>query len=163
MEKTQEIGRLGIRRFAESVGREVSERGKRRIYLAAKYGRKAELQRLRPLLTQLGHEVTSGWLDNPPCHDWIDLGEQEVPVEARSFAEQDWHDIKRSDTFVVFSDQPAHVGRRGGKHVETGMALAYGLDVHVVGTRENIFHSLGQVRRHRNWTECLEWFTRVAA
>ena len=35
---------------------------------------------------------------------------------------------------------------RGGRHVEFGLAIAWGKPVYLVGERENVFHWLPQVR-----------------
>ena len=128
------------------------------IYLAGRYGRRLELLGYAAQLVDLGHHVTSRWLDGE--HEAIDatasVGEQ------RTWAAEDFSDIDSSSVLIAFTEEPG-VGGRGGRHVETGYALGCGKMVEVVGPVENVFHTLPQVRRWETWADLLEWFTAMRA
>lgn len=56
---------------------------------------------------------------------------------------------------MFFSEPPDSHSKRGGRHVEFGMALAWGLRLIVIGQRENVFHCLPQVERYDTWDDFL--------
>ncbi len=148
-----------------------------RIYLAARYSRREELQGYRAELEQRGHEVTSRWV-------WTD---HDLPLDADPglgglgvrFAMEDWEDLLRSDCVISFTEDPTQrvPGRaRGGRHVEFGIALAvralrfkgclhHGRECAlrppvpfrpiVVGARENVFHHLPEIEFFATWPEAL--------
>ena len=61
---------------------------------------------------------------------------------------------------IAFSEEPRAGGAsRGGRHVEFGLALAWGKGVVVVGPRENVFHTLPQVEHFWRWPEALSALT----
>lgn len=105
-----------------------------KAYLAAAFGRQAEIRTYRDQLVAIGHEVTSTWLDHeesakyePPGPLW---GER---------AETDIADIHKADTVISFTDgAPA----RGGRHVEYGIAIALNKRRVIVGPMEHVFHCL---------------------
>ncbi len=75
-------------------------------------------------------------------------------------------DIAACDLFVTFSEHPGSPHVSGGRHVETGMALAMDRRVIVVGPAENIFHrdsgctcrTCGHlVERYDTWDELVPW------
>lgn len=113
-----------------------------RLYIAARYSRKQEMEQVRDRLERNSIEVTSGWLDEPHAPD--------TPLDgissdqSREYAQKDLDDIDRSDTFLFFSEDV--LTPRGGRHVEFGYALAKGKDIYVIGDEENIFHFLPQVK-----------------
>jgi hypothetical protein len=108
-----------------------------KVYIAARYGRRAEMLGLAGLIERRGHTVTSRWI----------LGEHEDKDDSATFemmstwAAEDIADIKAADVLLAITEEPgAAVGGRGGRHVELGVALALGLTVLVVGPAEHIFH-----------------------
>ena len=126
-----------------------------RIYIAARYGRRAEMVEAARQLEALGHEVVSRWIYGE--HEAIDA--TATVEERRLWALEDVADIDRAQMLVSFTEEPgAAGGGRGGRHVETGYALGCGKLVEVVGPTENVFHTLPQVRRWETWGECLAWF-----
>jgi hypothetical protein len=107
-----------------------------KVYLAAQFARQAELRIHREELEAVGVPVTSTWLD-----------EQHIDNDTEKYrrnAEKDLWDIEMSDALVLFTGHPYHGSvdeiARGGRHVETGFALAKGLEVIICGPLENIFH-----------------------
>ena len=122
-----------------------------RVYLASRYPRRKELVGYAYQIEEAGHTVTSRWLrgeseSEEGSVDWT----KETPMIARPFAEADIEDIRSSDIMVTFTEEPKSA-TRGGRHVEFGLALAWGIPVIAVGPRETIFHTLSQVRHFSEW------------
>lgn len=114
-----------------------------KFYLAARYGRRSELQVYRQELMGFGHEVNARWLVN-------DHAEGTDPAVNNQLAEEDIEDLLAADTFVAFTEKPDSPYNRGGRHVELGMAMSHARrawpyqdhgprQVIIVGPRENIF------------------------
>lgn len=111
----------------------------RRVYLSAAFSRWQEVQALAGQLATSGCEVVSTW------HNCGSNGSGEVPFDAaRNVARQDLEEVQRADLVVILT-QPEHepLGR-GGRHVEFGAAMAWAIPVAIVGSPENIFHSLAE-------------------
>lgn len=116
------------------------------FYLAARFGRRDELNGYAQDLRRKGYVVTSRWLTQ---HQKLDLSVYRYSdAERRMFALHDWEDVQRANRLIAFTEDPADNapgGRRGGRHVELGAALAQGKHVYVVGHYENVFCHLPQV------------------
>lgn len=104
------------------------------IYLAAAYGRKQELIDHRSKLEQAGHDVTSSWLDTAD-----DYNQPTDDQERAALAQQDIDDLLAADLVICFTEQPGTTARRGGRHVELGIAIHAKRQVWIVGPKENIF------------------------
>jgi len=125
-----------------------------RIYLAARYARRYEMQAVATELREMGHEVTSRWIGGS-----YEMEEHVPPRERARLALEDYEDLMRADCVISFTegpleplDQPGH----GGRHVEFGLALALGKRVIIVGWRENVFHYLPVVEWFERWGQCRE-------
>jgi hypothetical protein len=105
-----------------------------RVYLAARYSRKDEMEGYKDVLQREGIEVVSRWHDQSHVLD---------PVKA---ADIDLVDLSTSDVLVAFAEE-ARGGSRGGRHVEFGFALASGMGIILVGEPEHVFHHLEEVHR----------------
>ena len=126
----------------------------RTIYLAGQYARRDELRGYAGLLTMAGLTVNSRWLlEDAPLHHSLEDFETEWK---RLTALKDYWDIQRADTMIFFAESPENQPRRGGRHVEFGMALALGKKVLVVGGRENIFHFMPGVKHYETFQELLD-------
>jgi hypothetical protein len=143
-----------------------------RIYLASRYSRREELCAYRAELEALGHTVTGRWLngshqiDNAgkPIGDHGEKlvegdsgesGEQADALRAH-FVKEDCEDVYMAECVISFTEPPrSALGNRGGRHVEFGMAVAWGKRLIVVGHRENLFHYLPRVEFHSNWPSCV--------
>lgn len=127
-----------------------------KIYLSARYGRQAELQRVRDDLEAAGHEVVSRWIDSDDPDDLDD------PVRLAEIAGENLEDLSFADCFIAFTENPAMDvpgATRGGRHVELGYVLNEMRDVaiYLVGPRENAFHSLDDVKSvFPDWRAALE-------
>ena len=104
-----------------------------KLYVASQ--NKYEAQQVAVLLTKAGHELTSNWAFSvAPFHTWA------LSVEERKkIAIDDIEDVKQAVDGVVLIANEMKLCP-GGKHTETGVALALGRRVYVLGEPENIFH-----------------------
>jgi hypothetical protein len=124
-----------------------------RFYLCARYDRRLELVGYARQLRDLGHQVTSGWLHG---HD-VPTGAPvaEAATLMAKWAGENRVDIERADVLIHFSEPPRHLGRAGGRHAETGMALALYKPVVIIGPRENLHHYQPRVQQFNTWGEFL--------
>ena len=92
---------------------------------------------LKSALECAGHEVSARWIttDTKFGHGLLAY----TDLERRDLAQMDERDVRSSDALVVLAETEGKTVP-GGKHVETGIALALGKPVAVLGRRENIFH-----------------------
>lgn len=123
-----------------------------KIYLAARYSRREELCGYRTQLEEMGHTITSRWLngshqisnEGKPIgetgEELVENGSCEVSKGLReSFAREDRDDVYASELVVAFTEVPRASTSRGGRHVELGLAIARGKIICLIGPRENIF------------------------
>jgi hypothetical protein len=123
-----------------------------RLYLASAYERGPEMRVCRDVLIMLGHEVTSRWIDQEQGLEGAGAPElADGPGAYERFALKDIADLRAAETVVSFTG----AGVRGGRHVELGLAIAYGKRLVVVGPREHVFHSLAAVEWHPHWSSFL--------
>ena len=125
----------------------------RSVYLAGQYARRDELRIYQHSFLGRSIHVTSRWLqENEKLnHDLADFD----PEWKRLTALKDYWDIQRADTLIFFAEEPEQQPRRGGRHVEFGMALALGKKVLVVGGEENIFHFMPQVKHYSSFEQLI--------
>jgi hypothetical protein len=135
-----------------------------KVYLAANFGRREELQGYAAELAAHGITVTSRWLDRAVNHRRDELIEESATIENHEITQwalEDIGDIAVANVFVQFTGS----GRRGGRHVEFGIALVLArrgkaaalrlsLDMLLVGPRENAFHHLPGVMAFPDWPAC---------
>jgi hypothetical protein len=111
-----------------------------RVYLASRFGRRYELRKYRQDLEDLGHIVTSRWLD----------ASGEDPEALGLCAQEDLIDIVTADIIVNFTEEPRG-DSRGGRHCEFGIGLALNKQLVIIGPREHAFHFLPQVECYDSW------------
>jgi hypothetical protein len=103
--------------------------------------------------------VTSSWLyGRYPRNAEDGLSIEQPAAERAKIAEQDWRDLRGSDVCISFTELARSNGR-GGRHVEFGLALAFGIQCIVVGPREHVFHCLPSVRHYPDWDSLVADFT----
>ena len=120
-----------------------------RIYLAARYRRRPEMQRRAEELSALGHHVTSRWIrGSHSVSDGLD------DPSWTSFAQEDFEDVAAADAVVCFLEPGG--GGSGGRHAEFGMALGQGKRTIVVGEPEHLFHTLPSIEAYPTWAKALE-------
>ena len=117
----------------------------KRIYIAAPWDRRHEMPAIAWQFEEAGYEITHRWWEE----------DTDIPAELRKCAENDWRAVRTADALVVINSQPRGQ-ETSGKAVETGLAIAYGLPIFVVGEITNIFHYLPQVRLVASVDEALE-------
>lgn len=127
-----------------------------KIYLAARFGRRAEIQTYAKQLNLQGHFITSRWLDAENANTVFalsveDLEQGSMPDEACHFANIDLADISASELVINFTERSDSQHGRGGRHVEFGFARALKKKLIVIGPRENVFHTLEGVIHFEEW------------
>lgn len=124
-----------------------------KIYLASRYDRLHEMQGYRDLLQGAGYAVTSRWVSGEhemkEHHDF----QHKYPECNIAFAVEDLEDVIRSDWVISFTEPLESPTRRGGRHVELGIAIGYKKRLIVIGHRENVFHYLPQIEFFRTWED----------
>lgn len=123
-----------------------------KVYLAAPYAGRDILKDQLDLWKEAGHEVTCGWVKGtrPLGAASYGISETSTDAEVTAHAEMDLDDVDAADVVVHYtanylkSIEPwlgdvSHNLHSGGRHVETGYALAKGKHVLVLGDFENIF------------------------
>jgi hypothetical protein len=127
-----------------------------KVYLAARYSRHPEMRGVRDVLTPLGYEVTSRWIDmhggKYPSSFTPEILNSD-PDYCGTLGQHDVEDVRAADLVISFTDGGG--GGKGGRHVEFGIAVALGKELVVIGPREHIFHTLPEVRQYDTWTEFL--------
>lgn len=135
------------------------------VYLAARYSRRLELLGYRAEIEDGGIAVTSRWLDGShqiddkgvPIGDdgecRFEMGDPALAHWREHFAKEDVADVLAADSLIAFTEEPRSGNSRGGRHVEMGIALGAGLNVVVIGPRENVFCWLPQVDWYADWAE----------
>ena len=129
------------------------------VYLTARYSRNAEMRAYRDALAHLDITVTSRWIDLHPdiVGNHKSKGDEALnlsPEECAPFAGHDLADVDEADWVVSFTGAG---GRRGGRHVDFGYALARGKRLFVVGPREHVFHTLPAVEHFPTWAAFAVW------
>ena len=81
----------------------------------------------------------------------VEAATDEVPPEGALFAKDDFDDLRNADLVVAFTEPPRSGNSRGGRHIEAGLALAWGITLWIVGPRENVFYCLPQVRQFKTF------------
>lgn len=124
-----------------------------KVYLAAPYGSRSQVRLYADELQAAGFDVTSTWLAE--THE-INAGTEGAATSlpddvVAAHAETDLIDINLSDVLVLFTSAYVGVEGGGGRHVETGYALAQGKPVIVVGEPENVFHRMLGVHLVADW------------
>lgn len=123
-----------------------------KIYLAAPYAARDILKGHLPMWTEAGHEVTCGWVKGTrPLGDaTYGVSEASTDEEVYLHASRDLGDIEEAEIVIHYTaqylksidpslDDVTHNLHSGGRHVETGFAIAKGKHVIVIGPMENIF------------------------
>lgn len=107
-----------------------------RIYLAAPWVFKDEAARAGALLESAGHIITKKWWEHREVPGYIhppDVSNDELMFQAA----EDLAGVFNAQVMVLLNFAVSE-----GKAVETGLALAYGTPIIVVGVRSNLFHYL---------------------
>lgn len=118
-----------------------------RVYLAGPFSARESIAAHIADLRAIGYECRTRWLDggHQPPDPSMPFVEPDPFAAPSRFAGEDLEDIEVADLLIMFT--PAALGstggRRGGRHVETGYAMALRKPVVIVGQAENVFHEFG--------------------
>lgn len=104
-----------------------------KFYVAAPYEKKPEAALMRDFLQREGFKNTSDWIDK-------------VDPQTAAAAERDLRNVLESDVVILMSFEEFRNKGTGGRHVETGYAIALNIPVLLIGPKTNIFHELPSVR-----------------
>lgn len=112
-----------------------------KIYLAARYGAKKEVEALAQRLKKAGQQIVSTW-HNPEkeAAPYNKITPRKMQKEALT----DLFDLAQADTIVaceIFGDN----GSRGARHAEFGFGMAMEYTLIVYGDRWQCFHYLPEV------------------
>ena len=123
-----------------------------KIYLAAPYAGRDILKEHLSFWQDHGHEVTCGWVKGTRPLETSSFGISATSTddEVTAHAEMDLADIDEADVLVHYTAQylqsldpslgsVTHNLHSGGRHVETGYAIAKEKPVVIIGPMENIF------------------------
>ena len=122
-----------------------------KIYLAARYSDKVIIAARKRELEAMGYDVVSTWTDEPdsPQVNLSDVADLVLTI----YAARDCEEIRSADMMIFFSISPLEATKRGGRHVEFGMALSLGKKMLVCGPKENIFHYLPLIEQFDTWDQ----------
>ena len=117
------------------------------IYLAGRFSAGPSLRVIRRQLEDLGHEITSTWLDEPSNLSFEKLTDE----QRRNFAARDLFDVGRAQVLALDLLLPPS---RSGCEVEFGFALSSPRykTTYIVGAPRNLFHFLA-VKTFETWEE----------
>jgi hypothetical protein len=113
--------------------------------------RNAEMRQVRSILESKGFKVTSRWINGE--HEVLEG--QDHNLNER-FAREDWEDLNNANLMIYFVPNGNENRGRGGRHVEFGLALAWNIQIFVIGKKENVFHWMSQVRHFDDLNQILE-------
>ena len=102
------------------------------FYVAAPFELRDQARLLRDAVQATGRVCTASWIDEPAGQD----DAQGALIDLR--------DIDDADVLILLNPEGWERRGTGGRHVETGYALASIGRVAIVGVRSNIFHHLGE-------------------
>lgn len=105
-----------------------------KVYLAALYSRRAEMEGYANTLKSKGFEITARWVFG---------GEEGLTRE--QIALLDIEDVDKAEIVLSFTHPRGTQTSGGGRHVEFGYAYAKGKQIHIIGEQENVFHHLPNV------------------
>jgi nucleoside 2-deoxyribosyltransferase len=139
-----------------------------RAYIAAPYGARAQARRYSDELANAGITPTCTWVYG--SRDLVAGTVHAAPAltdrQADEFAKGDLSEIDEADVLILLTDSAARVeaggSSSGGRHLETGYALAKRKLVVVVGDVENIFHRSSMVLRTNTWGEAVTLLKELA-
>jgi hypothetical protein len=97
------------------------------------------------VLRHAGFTVDARWLS----------GDHDGRTGGARYAQEDFEDVRAADVVMAFTEEPCSNKGRGGRHVELGLALAWGKRVVIVGPRENVFCWLPQVEQFDLWEQAV--------
>lgn len=124
-----------------------------KIYLAARYSRIEEMNKVKTDLEKMGHTITSRWINGNHQIKDDELNSEAKRLKKLIFATEDLEDLESAECCISFTEEARSTNSRGGRHVEFGLALAMRQRCIVVGPIENVFHLLPVVEHYHNYQD----------
>jgi hypothetical protein len=121
----------------------------KRIYIAARFARRAQLTVVARELEAAGAELTSRWLTTTPGP--LESDQLDPDSLGGQMALMDLADVRSADVCIAFTESPGEAQGRGGRHTELGIAIALGRRIILVGPREHVFHCLPEIEQFDSW------------
>jgi nucleoside 2-deoxyribosyltransferase len=100
-----------------------------KLYLAARYARREEMEKIAEQLKAAGFEITSDWV----------YGAEEG-MSNGDIALKDLSDLEAADAILAFTEPKGFMFSGGGRHVEFGVAAGLGKYLYFIGDKETVFH-----------------------
>lgn len=145
-----------------------------KIYIAAPYAARDDIRAgLLPYLEKSGHTVTSSWLQETKelTAGALNAAKDHPDAEVHAQAWRDLEDVDSAEALVLLTSKwitqhyetPKAKTISGGRHIETGYAIAKGRIIIVMGEVENIFHrshgknlqTLADLNDHLLWLDSM--------
>lgn len=133
------------------------------IYLAASYSRRLEMLEYAAELEALGYKIGAEWVT--AGHEFSEFPSAQGMLRSQQqWAIADYHDIFNARTVINFTEPEdgQKSRRRGGRHVELGLALGMPgqmgqpfKTIILIGPCENIFHTLPVIKHFETWRKFL--------
>jgi len=124
-----------------------------KIYIAARFDKKQEIQNLHKRLQKLGHEITDDWTlhkQAKPYNKNMDI--------SRKYSVEGINAARNCDVFIILSDEAGT-----GMYVELGAAISSNLEhgkpnIYVVGgyTSRSMFYFHPSINRRKTIDEVLK-------
>jgi nucleoside 2-deoxyribosyltransferase len=108
-----------------------------KVYIAARFSRRAEMASKADYLKSCGFIITSRWVYG---------GEDGLTRE--QIAMLDLTDVDRADIVLSFTEDYGTPVSGGGRHTEFGYGLAKNKQIVVIGDREQVFHHHSAVEQY---------------
>jgi hypothetical protein len=128
-----------------------------RFYLAARFSRAEEMCEYRDVLHELGHKVTSRWIDGAERDG--EFREKNFQQVSEIVAVEDLEDLANADVVLNFAGNGKSTKKKppkGGRHVEFGVGLALNKMTVLIGEPEHAFHWLPSVERYATFEDYLD-------
>lgn len=106
-----------------------------RIYIAAPWVEREKLPAIARVFEGAGHTITERWWEHEDVPNYPHHTTEAEDKELGNQATRDLLGVFMADAVVLINSAKSE-----GKAVETGLAIAAGMPVIVVGPRSNIFH-----------------------
>lgn len=135
-----------------------------KVYLAGPYQSRLILSEYADALHRHGYSCLSSWLNEPyeinAGTSGAALALDDATVAGHALT--DIAEVQAADVFILFTSKFVGVEGGGGRHVETGVALAGGIPVIIMGEPENVFHRIpGAVISVPTWLHLLAQLKRM--
>jgi nucleoside 2-deoxyribosyltransferase len=127
-------------------GRQEGGKEAMRVYVAGKTGDFERVRLVQGACVDNGHTITYDWTSAVPDGVWVSESEEAVvaPAQKAIFGENDMRGVRTADLLIALPHD-----RLVGTYIEIGMALAWNLDVWLLGDwpRDSVFFYLDNVSR----------------